>query len=459
MAEDSSKEPLRIILVDDEEISHQTLCPYLRDSGHVVESAHDGSQGLKMLQENEYDLALVDVRMPGMDGIALLSKVTEVCPDLAVIIITGHGDMATVIQALRQGAADFLTKPIKLMELDAVLEKALRVRNMRLNQRRLRETIGGIQSSAYHLAGERRMVGESKAMQEVKEKIRLAVEADCETILITGGTGTGKELVAREVHFSGKKEGSPFIAVSCPALPETLVESELFGHVKGAFTGATVDRPGYFELADGGTLLLDEVADLSHGAQAKLLRALETRKIRRVGGSKEIDVNVQVVAATNTPLDELVKSGRFRQDLYYRLNVFTIDIPPLRKRPEDIIPLAEHFLKAFITGRGFKVEGFSQEAKDLLLSYNFPGNARELRNLVERAAILCRSGMIRPEHLHISDTNASSGAKGKAPAGKSEREMILEALQKANWNRRLAAKELGMPYSTIRYKIDKYNIK
>ena len=354
----NNEHSLKILLVDDEEIVHQTLTPYLQDSGHEVNNAREGFMALKLIEGKDYDLALIDMKMPEMDGLTILSKVGEVRPELSSVIITGHGNMELVIQALRLGAADFLTKPIKLLELDAVLEKSTRIRHLRQRQRHLNETIRGIQTSEDIRFRNRCLVGNSKAMDDVRRQIKLSVEAGCETVLISGETGTGKEIVAREIHFRSGGAERPFIAVNCPALPETLVESELFGHTKGAFTGATIDRAGYFELADGGTLFLDEIADLSPSAQAKLLRVLETRNLRRVGGSKEINVNIRVIAATNTQLEELVKSQRFRNDLFYRLNMFTIRLLPLRERRSDIIPLAEHFLSIYITGRGLPIEGF-----------------------------------------------------------------------------------------------------
>lgn len=453
-----NEQSLRILLVDDEEIVHQTLGPYLQDSGHQVESARDGGKALKLVEAYDYDLALIDVRMPGMDGLSVLSQIAEMRPELSSVIITGHGNMEMVIQALRQGAADFLTKPIKLLELDAVLEKSIRIRSLRQGQRHLRETIRGIQSAEEIRLKNRRLVGNSRATNEVRRQIKMAVDAKCETILITGETGTGKEIVAREIHFMGGEEERPFIAASCPAIPDTLVESELFGHVKGAFTGATLDKAGYFELADGGTLFLDEIADLSPSAQAKLLRVLETRKLRRVGGAKEVDVSIRVIAATNATLEPLVHSGKFRKDLFYRLNVFAINLLPLRERRSDIIPLAEHFLSTYMIGRGLQIEGFSKDAHEMLLGYDYPGNARELRNIVERAAILCRRGLIETVHLNLPGTSASASAPScSAPTEEEkERARILDALEQAKWNRRRASLILGIPYSSLRYKLKKY---
>jgi two-component system response regulator AtoC len=450
---------LNILLADDEEIVHQTIAGYLRDLGHQVDSVYDGLAALESIRTGDYDIAIVDIRMPGMGGIALLAKMQEVRPDISVAIITGQGSMETAIQAMRLGAVDFLRKPPELLLLDAMLERLALVHGLRRDKRRLRETIGGIQASVSLREGSRNFVGTSSAAHKVREQIQRAVEADCETILITGETGTGKEVVSRAIHFQASSDESPFIAVSCPALPDSLVESELFGHAKGAFTGAITAKTGSFELADGGTLFLDEVADLSAPAQAKLLRVLETRTLRRVGGSKEIHVDVRVISATNAPLEKLVETRNFRADLFYRLNVYSIHILPLRERREDILPLAEHFLSNYAAPRNLQFDGFSPEAMDALLSYDFPGNARELRNLIERAAILCRSAQIQAKHLNLS---ASSHAEPPYSPAKSdqnrERARILEALEEAKWNRRQAAKALDMPYSTLRYKMQRLGI-
>ena len=452
--------PLNILLADDEDIIHETIGGHLTESGHSVNDVFDGLAALKAIKEGEYDLALFDLQMPGMDGLSLLAKVREIRPEMSVAIITGHGNMDVAIQALRLGATDFLTKPVKLLELDAVLVRITQFNLLRQDMNRLRVTIRGIQASEDLRLGNRSFVGTSAATRKVREQIRQAVDAACDTILIIGETGTGKEVVAREIHFLASSHECPFIAVSCPAMPDTLVESELFGHVKGAFTGAMEDRPGCFELADGGTLFLDEVADLSASAQAALLRVLETRTLRRIGSSREITVHIRVIAATNAPLEDLVESREFRSDLFYRLNVFTIYLLPLRHRREDILPLAEHFLSVYASPRGLRSDGFSEEAKAVLLNYDFPGNARELRNIVERAAILCRSGQILPEHLSLPEYFHSQVTSRPAETEDDEQERIriLNALEEARWNRRQAAEILGMPYSTLRYKIQKLGI-
>ena len=454
----TTESALHILLVDDEEIVHETIGDYLRESGHEVEDVFDGRVALEHIKAREYDLALVDVLMAGMDGLKLLAKAQEYCPDLSVVIITGHGDMDMAIRALRLGAADFLPKPLKLFDLDAALAKALRLRDLRRDRRHLQETIRGMQTADELREGRSIFVGSSAATGEVREQIRQAVEARCDTVLIAGETGTGKEVVAREIHAQSGAGDKAFIAVSCPALPDSLVESELFGHVRGAFTGATVDRAGYFELADGGTLFLDEVGDLSTEAQAKLLRVLETRTLRRVGGSRETQVDVRIVGATNKPLEDMAAAKGFRADLYYRLNVFTIELTPLRHRREDILPLAEHFVSIYAVRRGLPVPIFSPLARDLMLAYDFPGNARELRNLVERAAILCRGDQISPEHLHLPSSNGDAESPAKSSGDRDERAAILHALEEAKWNRRQAAQALNMPYSTLRYKIDKFGL-
>lgn len=461
---------LYILLVDDEDIVHITLGDYLRDSGHRIDEARDGIGALNAIESNDYDLALVDVRMPGMDGFDLLEKIQAASPELSVVFITGHGNMEMAIQALRLGAADFLTKPVKLSEIDAVIEKAIRIRDLRMDKKHLRETIKGIQTSEDTRLRKRLMVGASESMNNVREQIKLAAEADCETILLTGETGAGKEVVAREIHFSYGTDDSPFIAVSCPAVPDSLFESELFGHVRGSFTGAATDKAGCFELADGGTLFLDEIADLSLSAQAKLLRVLETRTVRRVGGAREKKVKVRVIAATNAALEKLVKEGAFRRDLFYRLNVFMINLAPLRERREDIIPLAEHFLSIYKNQKGREIKGFSENARDALCNYDYPGNARELRNIVERASILCRSGLIEDSHLNIPIINSipipsedskqcvSAFPKNTNPDSEKEHRAIIAALDECKWNRREAANKLGIPYSTFRYKLKKFNI-
>ena len=295
----------------------------------------------------------------------------------------------------------------------------------------------------------------------MRERIQQAIKANVDTILLTGETGTGKEVVAREIHFQGSSEERPFVAVNCSAFPESLVESKLFGHVKGAFTGATTNRTGYFELANNGTLFLDEIADLAVHIQAKLLRIIETRTLMRIGGTQEISFQARIISAFNRDPVSLVKSGQFRDDLFHRLNVFPIHLTPLRERPEDILPLADHFLEAYIVKSGRDFHGFSDEAKSVLLDYQYPGNVRELRNIVERTVILCPpdASLIEAEHLDFQENVFQDmPLQSDQSAPENEYEWFMQALEKHRWNRSQAAKELGIPYSTFRFKMNKLRI-
>jgi len=450
---------LRILLVDDEEIIHRTLEWYLTRLGHDVAHAYDGESGLECIQDGDYDLAFIDQRMPKMDGLTLLAKAQEIRPEMPSVIVTGHANLEMAIDALRKGVADFLVKPVDMLELEATLERARVIGQMRQDLRHLRETIGGIQMSETSRALGTEFVGASSVARQVRTQMLEAAQADLATILVTGETGTGKEVVARGVHFLAGSKESPFIAVSCPALADTLVESELFGHAAGAFTGATSRRAGCFELANGGTLFLDEVADLSPAAQADLLRVLDTRTFRPVGSAEEIGVDVRVIAATNTDLRAAIDQGRFRADLFHRLHLYHIYLPPLRERPDDIGPLAEHFLSAYAELRGSPLPKLSPEAKDLLKRYDYPGNARELRNLIERAAVVCRSSTIQPEHFNLTPTSPAPRAERAAPASEDERSQILAVLEQTRWNRREAAGQLGMSYSSLRRRIKKLGIR
>ena len=452
-----SAKPLKILLADDEEIVHTTISGYLRDAGQQVDDARDGQAALQSIKACDYDLALIDLVMPGMEGLAVLRKAVEIRPEMPTVIITGHPGVETAVAALRLGAADYLGKPIKLAELEAVLHRVTHLRTLRNDKQHMPKAARKIPLPARPRANQGELVGDSPATSEVRRQIREAVEAGCEMVLITGETGTGKDVTAREIHFQAAAAGDPFVAVSCPAFADSLLESELFGHVKGAFTGATEERAGCFEQANGGTIFLDEAGDLSLPAQAKILRVLETRSLRRVGGAEEISVQVRAIAATNAPLEELVQSGRFRRDLFYRLNAYSIHLLPLRQRREDILPLAEYFLGSYAAVKGLPLDGFDADAAGKLREYDFPGNARELRYLVERAAMLCRSGRILAEHLALPDK------RGPAPSlvsgEEQERTLLLDALEEARWNCRNAAQRLGLPYSTLRYKMSRLGIR
>lgn len=449
---------LDILIVDDEQVVRETLGDYLSDLGHHVAYAADGQTGLEKIRDTEFDVALIDMHMPRINGLALIDSARNFRPDTSYVVITGHADIQTAIDALRRGAADFLVKPIKLEELDAVLTKAVRLRDLRREGQHLRDTIRGIQGALVQ-SGEWHFVGKSPAAQKIRQQISEAARAQCKAVLVTGETGTGKEVVARALHLAMFGEEVPFIPVNCPALPRDLVESELFGHVRGAFTGASGDRAGVFELAAGGMLFLDEIGDMAAAAQAALLRVLETRRFRRVGGSKEIEVNLCVIAATNVDLVESLQRGALRRDLYYRLNAYHIHLPPLRERKEDILPLAGHFLAVLGQSRDHSSADFTPDAADWLVRYDYPGNARELKNIIERAWIVRMTsgehGPLDTRHLHLP-------AMENVPRDESQTDDELTRLRKAleacRWNRRQAARELGMPYSTFRYKIRRYGI-
>ena len=389
---------MRILVVDDEETIRMALGELLRSEGHAVREATEGGEALAALEGAPADLVLADLRMPGMDGMRLLEAVRSGFPDTLVVLITAQGDERTAVQALKLGAYDYVPKPFDNEEIRAVVRHAHEVLSLREENRRLRR----------ELAGEfRGMVGDSPAIREVAETIRRAGSTDA-TVLVTGESGTGKELAARALHAESRRAGSPFIALNCSALPGELIESELFGHVKGAFTGADRDRAGVFEAADGGTLFLDEVGDLAPSAQAKLLRAVEERRVTPVGTTASRPVDVRLIAATNRPLDEMVMRGEFREDLLYRLQVITLRLPPLRERRADIPALAVHFV-AELAGRYDRpVRSLSAAARRTLVAYDWPGNVRELRNILERAVVLAETEEIDVAALPPRVTGATS---------------------------------------------------
>ncbi len=449
---------LDILIVDDEEIVHETLGDYLQDLGHSVEHAACGKEGLARMKKKEFDIVLADVKMPGMDGFAMIDKGQQIPGDTSFVIITGYADIQMAIDALRRGVSDFLVKPVKVEELEGVLEKSLRLSRLRRESLRLRNTMAGIQTGSWKTSSWQ-LVGESAAAKKLRRQVDEAERGDCDTILITGETGTGKEVVARAIHMSAAGGESPFITVNCPAIHQNLAEAELFGHTKGSFTGANQDRAGAFELANGGTIFLDEVGDLSLPAQAALLRVVETRNFRRVGGEKEINVSVRLIAATNIDLEQAVAEGAFRRDLYYRLNMYHIHAPPLRERQGDIVPLSRCFISALAAARGCPCKGITEKAESQLTSYDFPGNIRELRNLIERGCIRCRTLC---EHMldvnHLDHLGANSPFELNHAMATDEESRLRNALEASKWNRRQAAQELGIPYSTFRYKLKHYGI-
>jgi two-component system NtrC family response regulator len=443
----------RILVVDDEERQRNVLAGFLRKLGYAVETASGPQEALAALSARTIDLVLTDLRMPGGDGVVLLGGIHELNPELPVIVMTAYGTVASAVDAMKRGAADYLTKPIDLGELEMIVARTLERRALLSENQALREQL----ESRYRLAGL------ETANPRMAEAINVAGRAAASraTVLIRGESGTGKELLARAVHHASPRQRAPLVAFNAAALPETLLESELFGHERGAFTGADRERRGRFELADGGTLFLDEIGDLPRGTQVKLLRVLQEQAFERLGGSRTIKVDVRVIAATNRDLDAMVRAGDFRGDLFYRLNVVTVEIPPLRERREDIPMLVEHFLRRF-AGEGTARE-VSREAMDMLLKHGYPGNVRELENLVHRAVVLARGPVVTtaelPLHLGLlpSEDRGEPRTFTERVAG-FERALIVDALARADGVQTRAARALGMTERHLRYKLQKYGL-
>ncbi|UCD36251.1 MAG: sigma-54-dependent Fis family transcriptional regulator, partial [Nitrospiraceae bacterium] len=385
----------KILVVDDEEFITRSLRQHFEREGHEVCTASTGEEGLEVFRNESPDIVLLDLNMPGIGGIETLKSLKQMSSDVIVVIITAHGDIETAVSAIKLGAYDFVEKPFELDRISVVIRKAMETAHLKREVSFLRE-------EKFDRYSFNNIIGESKTMKEIIAMAKKVSTSDANTILIQGESGTGKSLLARAIHYHSPRASEPFVEVTCTAIPETLIESELFGHEKGAFTDAKTSKKGLFEIASGGTIYLDEIGDIKMSAQAKLLRALEEKTFKRVGGLKDIQVIVRIIATTNKKdLEGAVKDGSFRADLYYRLKVFPIYIPPLRERREDIIPLAMHHMQVF--NREFKksVKGISQGAEKLLIHYPWYGNARELRNVIERVCILEDTDMIYPEHLPV----------------------------------------------------------
>lgn len=374
--------PLTLLIVEDQQNHRRVLEAHFSKHYHVLTAEH-GQRALDIATQQPIHLLLVDMILPGMNGLDVLRQVRDLHPDVVAIVITAHPTIRTAVQAMKDGAFDYITKPIDLEQLEVLLEKASEQYRLKEENRRLRQQL----RSSYDIHG---IVGRSAAMQEVYELIE-KVSNSRATVLIRGESGTGKEMVAKAIHYSGNRAKAPFIAVSCAALPETLMESELFGHEKNAFTGANTQKPGRFELAHGGTLFLDEIAEVTPAVQVKLLRVLQERKFERLGGTKTIEVDVRLIAATNKDLEQMVQRGAFREDLYYRLQVIQIYLPPLRERKDDIPLLVEHFLQKYNEENDKHIQAVAPDAMELLMKYHWPGNVRELENAIERAVVLAES--------------------------------------------------------------------
>jgi two-component system response regulator HydG len=444
----------RILVVDDEPSARSGLDKLLRQEGYLVDLAGDGPTALGLAAERPPDVAVTDLKMPGMDGLELLAKLREQDPDLPVLVVTAFGDVSSAVSAMRVGADDYLTKPVDFDALLLSLERALERRALRTEaealKRELRERRGD---------GLEGLLGVSPAMQKVY-RTAVQVAGAKATVLLTGESGTGKGELARAIHRKGPRASQPFVALHCAALAESLLESELFGHERGAFTGADKRRIGRFEQADGGTLFLDEVGEIPASTQVKLLRVLQERTFERVGGNDPVHVDVRLIAATNRNLTADVQDGRFREDLYYRLNVVHIEMPPLRVRDNDVLLLANHFLQRFAVENKRRIDGFSDQARARIVAHRWPGNVRELENAIERAIVLCEGPRIEEEHLPVDVAPVTKGTARipGATMAEIERYAIMATLEATSGSTTKAAEMLDISVRTIQYRLHEYGV-
>jgi DNA-binding NtrC family response regulator len=447
-------EPFRILVIDDEPTQLELVGGFLRKQGFEVAEAASGRAAVARFKQEPFDLVLTDQRMPDLSGLDVLEAVRAASPETAVVIMTAYGTIETAVSAVKAGAADYLAKPLNLDELLHRIHQIQDRRRLLTENRELRAAL----ATRHRVEG---IIGESGAMQEVLSVVRRVAPSDA-TVLIRGESGTGKELIAKAIHYASPRAARALVKVNCAALAESLLETELFGHEKGAFTGAVAARKGRFELADGGSLFLDEIGDLPPHLQVKLLRVLQEREFERVGSSRPVKVDVRLLAATHRNLEALVRDGRFRDDLYYRINVVTIPLPPLRERREDLPLLIDHFLRAFADKNAKSIRGLTGEAREALLRYDYPGNVRELENVIERAVVLTRDDVIDltdlPLTLDAQAAEPESGAGLVAAVEGLERRMIREALAKADGIQTRAAELLGIGERVLRYKLKKYGL-
>ena len=448
-----------ILIVDDENSIRQSLEGILEDEGFRTSFAATGEECLTLVQTADPDLILLDIWMPGIDGLETLKKIRQIRPNQLVVMMSGHGSIETAVKATRLGAFDFIEKPLSIEKVLLAIKNAMKIGQLVAENKALKEKIGR----------DYQMIGNSQVIDRLKQQIKLAAPSSG-WVLISGENGTGKELVARAIHRQSTRSDKPFVEVNCAAIPEELIESELFGHEKGSFTGATVARKGKFDQANGGTLFLDEIGDMSLKTQAKILRILQEHKFDRVGGNKTIDVDVRVIAATNKELPKEIKSGNFREDLYFRLNVLPFSVPPLRNRKDDIPRLCKHFLQFFCGKESREIKSISKDALNLLSAYNWPGNVRELKNLIERLVIMTPGQIINLSDLPhgINQNRKGNELQGLDAAELPdsyreakevfEKQFLLEKLRKNNWNVSRTAEEIGLERSNLHRKIKTYQI-
>jgi DNA-binding NtrC family response regulator len=445
-----------ILIVEDEAKMRRLLELNLGEDGFNTLSAGDAETGLKLLRENTVDLVVTDLKLPGMNGLEFLQAVKRQNAALPVVVMTAFGTVETAVEAMKAGASDYVLKPFSLGELRMVIRKELDVHNLREENRSLREALG-------KRFAHPNVVARSAKMQEVLATVDRVAPTNS-TVLLGGESGVGKDLIARAIHEKSRRAAGPFIKINSTAIPENLLESELFGYERGAFTGATASKPGKFELADKGTLFLDEIGDVPPAIQVKLLRVLQEREFERLGGTRTVKVDVRLIAATNRDLREALEQGTFREDLYYRLNVVPIDIAPLRQRKEDIPDLVNLFISRFAGDSGKPVESITPEAMQILVNYHWPGNVRELQNIIERACALAKGTVLKVEdiHLDVRPARAVNGTGNFLPEGMTleqwEDEMIRESLRRANGNKSQAARLLGLSRNALRYRLSKIGI-
>jgi DNA-binding NtrC family response regulator len=452
-------ETLNILVVEDGQSQREMLRDFLAREGHTVAEAENGRTSIDKVFDGHFDLLLLDFKMPGMDGLEVLKKVKNMNPEIDVIMMTAYGTIETAVEAMKNGAVDYITKPIDLEELSILINRISERRTLIRENQLLREKLWkkGITTD--------QIIFKNRKMENLVNMVGRVAYSRA-TVLLQGESGTGKELFARLIHMSSPRSDGPMIVVNCSALPETLLESELFGHEKGAFTGATARRIGRFEEADGGTLFLDEIGELSLSVQVKLLRFLQEREFQRLGGNQTIRSDLRIISATNRDLEGKLQDGTFREDLFYRLNVVVMNIPPLQERREDVPLLIEHFIARFSKENGKKIEGMSREAQDLLLKYNYPGNVRELENIIERAVVISRNPIISLRDLpfkEIPSEQLESQLTTKGSLRDSieslEQRLIERAMEDAGNNQTKAAEILGISERMLRYKLKKYDLK
>lgn len=441
----------RLLVVDDEKSQREILAGFLQKEGFSVASAESGEQALKLFEEKFYEMALIDMKMPGMGGLELLKRIKKISPDTQVIVMTAFGTVETAVSAMKEGAFYYVNKPVDLEELKVILKKASETHSLLAENRYFKDQLE-------EKFKDTTIVGESKPIKEVLSIVTKVAKSDT-TVLIQGESGTGKELVARAIHNLSDRANQKFIAISCAALPESLLESELFGYERGAFTGAMRRKEGRFELADGGTLFLDEIGDISLEMQVKLLRVVEGQEFERLGGKDLVKIDVRILAATNQDLEQRIQEKKFREDLYYRLNVISIVLPPLRERKDDILLLIDHFLKKYSKKLNKEIAGITPKAKDILLNYSWPGNVRELENVIERGMVLCRSNVLDVFDLPEFRTLVRKGIlEDNLTLQELEKRYIFRVLQQTKGNMGQTAEMLGIHRNTLRLKIKEYGI-